>query len=626
MCSFLNYWPVSALVILVLVNAVALGGQRRLDRKFLFEERKERAEVLGHLAGITGVINAVLFAFIKGGEAMRNTLDRAASAMLIIGVLVATGHVAFAAQSLGVARPSLMQLTQQRQTVPDLYGMSVGAAIDKLRSVGLQANIGSEPSNEMSCVGSQKPPAGTVVGVGTVVELGVSSCQRVTVPDLRTMTLGQAQDVLGGQRLSLGNTRYVNSDQAAGTVVGQSPTAGTSVLEQTRVSLDLSQGPTATAPPIAPPSTPRLVVVPKLVGRPVATAEAIVRKSGLNMGGLSQQVSGLPVGTVTGQQPAAGSRVSAGTEVQLTVAAAPLVVPDLKGLTQAEAEARLTSAGFTLGALSHRASRGPAGRVVGQQPVAGSQYVRTTSVALVLSSSNLVSVPSVRGLTLASARAALRAHGLSVGALTPQQVGMGRIVDRQSPAAHARVELGASVDLFFAPDAARAQILTPDTVLTAGQTATIEVDLSPGAVATAYHFSFGDGDLSEWTPSPRVQHAYKKPGSYFAKAAIRLDDGEVIFASAVPIRVRRNLTSLLTVLVLAVGLGWPLLKFVPRLLTRAPLPVPHVALIPRPSSDASVASTVGPHAVWSLAIVAPGALGSCNIERLGPDSNPRRNS
>lgn len=49
--------------VLLVVNVIAVRGLR-LVRRWRFEAREKQADVLGHAAGITGVINAVLFAFI----------------------------------------------------------------------------------------------------------------------------------------------------------------------------------------------------------------------------------------------------------------------------------------------------------------------------------------------------------------------------------------------------------------------------------------------------------------------------------------------------------------------------------------------------------------------------------
>jgi hypothetical protein len=49
---------------LLAVNVIAIVGQQIVGRYFMVRIRIKHADILGHVAGITGVINAVLFAFI----------------------------------------------------------------------------------------------------------------------------------------------------------------------------------------------------------------------------------------------------------------------------------------------------------------------------------------------------------------------------------------------------------------------------------------------------------------------------------------------------------------------------------------------------------------------------------
>ena len=49
---------------LIVLNLIAIAGQQIVGRFVLIRSRKEHAELLGHIAGVTGVINAVLLAFI----------------------------------------------------------------------------------------------------------------------------------------------------------------------------------------------------------------------------------------------------------------------------------------------------------------------------------------------------------------------------------------------------------------------------------------------------------------------------------------------------------------------------------------------------------------------------------
>jgi serine/threonine-protein kinase len=74
------------------------------------------------------------------------------------------------------------------------------------------------------------------------------------------------------------------------------------------------------------------------------------------------------------QSVAGGERAREGSKIVLTIGEGPQVarVPDLVGLTYAEAEARLEEAGLLLGGVNEVSSGAvPAGVIAGQDPPAG---------------------------------------------------------------------------------------------------------------------------------------------------------------------------------------------------------------------------------------------------------------
>lgn len=139
-------------------------------------------------------------------------------------------------------------------------------------------------------------------------------------------------------------------------------------------------------------SNPAKVTVPNVVGMAQATAEATIASAGLAIGAITQQASDtVPVGQVISQNPAANLRVAAGTSVNIVVSSgqqppANPTVPNVIGLTQAAAEAAITGAGLTVGAITQQASdEYPDGRIMSQNPAAGASVVAGTAVSLVIS-------------------------------------------------------------------------------------------------------------------------------------------------------------------------------------------------------------------------------------------------
>ena len=132
------------------------------------------------------------------------------------------------------------------------------------------------------------------------------------------------------------------------------------------------------------------------------------RANGLSVGNLRETTKERgPAGTITGQRPSAGARVSPGAAVDLFVtralAAKPATirvrcpirrptiriakgveVPDLTGLSIEQARSRVTRRGLTVGSVSGRASDMPADSVLSQEPAAGTRQPAGTPLSLVI--------------------------------------------------------------------------------------------------------------------------------------------------------------------------------------------------------------------------------------------------
>ena len=101
---------------------------------------------------------------------------------------------------------------------------------------------------------------------------------------------------------------------------------------------------------------------------------------------------------------------------------AEVFVPDVVGQAQAAAEAAITGAGLTVGAVTTQSSDTvPSGSVISQSPVGGSKATPGDAVSLVVSTGPApVTVPDVVGLTQGAAEAAITGAGLTVGSVSTQ--------------------------------------------------------------------------------------------------------------------------------------------------------------------------------------------------------------
>lgn len=116
-------------------------------------------------------------------------------------------------------------------TVPDVMSFSWSDAEASLHSAGLAARYTGDPAG---VVVSQDVAAGTKVAPNTLVTVTLSApVQYVEVPDLTGMSLTAAEQATDALNLAL------DADGSEGTVVSQSPTAGTQVTPRTTVNVSL---------------------------------------------------------------------------------------------------------------------------------------------------------------------------------------------------------------------------------------------------------------------------------------------------------------------------------------------------------------------------------------------------
>jgi eukaryotic-like serine/threonine-protein kinase len=136
-------------------------------------------------------------------------------------------------------------------TVPSVVGQTATDAVAELTRAGLDAQIVEVNSDrDEGTVTAQSLSPGTVVVEGTQVRINVSKGPKpVTVPSVIGATYDQAASEL--QRAGFAVTRIdvESSDFAAGIVVGQDPSGGSSASKGSTVTLRVSRGPSTSAVP-----------------------------------------------------------------------------------------------------------------------------------------------------------------------------------------------------------------------------------------------------------------------------------------------------------------------------------------------------------------------------------------
>lgn len=220
--------------------------------------------------------------------------------------------------------------------VPDFHGMSESDAKHKAAADGLEMTVDDHFYSAVLSPGlvlTQSPRAGTIVRRGWHVRVSQSlGAQKVGVPAVVNLPERDATLALRRAGLQLGTVaRMPYASAAPGTVVAQSPDAGSAAVDRPSVALLLST-------PVPPESTG--YVMPDFVNGPGKAAMDAITRAGLTLAPPLYREAAIPAlasiaapgeaplapappvipGTVMAQSPAAGQRVEAGTTIQLTLA------------------------------------------------------------------------------------------------------------------------------------------------------------------------------------------------------------------------------------------------------------------------------------------------------------------
>ena len=385
--------------------------------------------------------------------------DRIAAAGLAVGAVteradstVPAGDVISQSPDAGVlAAPGsdvdlVVSLGPANVAAPDVTGQGRAAAENAIAAAGLVVGTVTEEANASVPDGdviSQNPTGGTLVAAGSAVDLVVSlGPANVAVPNVTGQSRAAAESAIVAAGLAVGSvTEQADAAVPSGDVVSQDPSGGSLLPLGGAVNLVVSLGPAN-------------VAVPDVTGQGRAAAENAIAAAGLVVGTVTEEANAsVPDGNVISQNPTAGTLVAAGSGVNLVVSLGPanVTVPNVTGQTQSAAENGITAAGLTVGNVTQQNDNGvPAGSVISQNPIAGTQVTAGSTVDLVVSLGPAnVAVPNVAGQTQSAAENAITAAGLTVGNVTQQNdnaVPAGNVIS-QSPAAGTQVTPGSAVDL-----------------------------------------------------------------------------------------------------------------------------------------------------------------------------------
>ncbi len=335
--------------------------------------------------------------------------------------------------------------TGQKVTVPDVVGKQQVEAVQMLNDDGLK--LGSVSSTVTDAVPkgqivSQDPAAGTEVDSGAEVALVVSEGSgTVTVPDVVGTSSSEAQQTLSALGLAVTTSEQYDATATAGTVFAQVPEAGSEAAPGSAIVIAVSKG-----------TAPAQTAVPNVVGTTQADAEKTLTSVGLKVATTEAYSDTVAKGAVGGQLPAADTKVTPGSEVQIYVSlgkgVASVTVPKVTGMTEAKAVDALKSANLTSKVYRTFSATAAAGTVFAQVPAAGTKTGAGTQVGIAVSlgkDTGLVSVPNVVGKPSEEASAAIAAAGLVPLAVADFSAEPSGTVSKQLPLSDSSVPPGSTV-------------------------------------------------------------------------------------------------------------------------------------------------------------------------------------
>jgi serine/threonine-protein kinase len=264
---------------------------------------------------------------------------------------------------------------------------------------------------------------------------GLTATDTREVPRVVGKQLLQAREILEREGFDVEESR-VRSQAPFDQVVDQDPNPREEADEGSTVVLEVSGG-------------PGTVRVPTVRGLPQAVAIRTLARRDLAATVDRRPSEGIERGIAIRTVPAAGEEVERGERVQLFVSSGPeqVEVPEVTGLSRDSAEDLISAAGLEP-AVEEQESEEPEDDVIAQNPVAGSEVDRGSTVTITVSTGiETVSVPNVVGLSRRDASQQLRAVDLvpsvqEVDVTDPSQDGA---VVEQRPVAGIELETGRQV-------------------------------------------------------------------------------------------------------------------------------------------------------------------------------------
>ena len=375
----------SAVVVLIVLAAIAFSLRQNI--------------VAGqHVPDLTGKTEADAIASLHASGIDEFSVRTREDAVTAAGLVSGTDPPAGAPAPAGTAIILYMSAGPPTQGLASVVGRDLKGATAFLAAKGYQVKVGPavhSASIAKGLVAQTNPAPGAKVAVhGTVVLYPSGGPYAVPVPNVVNLTDADARKALAKAGLTLRVSQVIpNVNIPPQTVMDQDPNGGAQAPPGSVVTVEESGGPNS-------------VTVPSVTGGSVDDARNALAQVGLTVGTVAQVVDATTTpGTVVSQNPQAGEQTGAGAAVDLYVAVAPAggasagpsaaptpnalpPIPDVVGMTLADATAALQKAGYSVAHVTVLPGSPPNAKVVSTEPEPGATTPPgTTTVDVVLGQS-----------------------------------------------------------------------------------------------------------------------------------------------------------------------------------------------------------------------------------------------
>lgn len=412
-----------------------------------------------------------------GGAYMPNTAEG-----LVLNQDPVAGSVIYENEIVAVT----VSIGQETFVMPDVTGLSADEARAAVECMDMTVEFAeiSKPGLASGSVVTQSIAPYEEVHSGDAVTLEVTGTQESAggkVPYLLGHPYESALQEAADSGILLKVTKKVFSAEVSEPTVEEQSLAADTELEANEV-LEIT---------VAMPM--REFTMPNLVYKDQAKAKQLLKNIGIDAKISEEMSEAVDVGVIFNQSVEADTTVAPGTEVTLSVSKGgkPVAVPDVGGMTEAEARKALSEKGLAVKVEYGYDEKVAEGSVISQSVKGGEEASKGSAVTIVVCSSDgLIKVANVVGMTSGDAQSALTKQGLKVqvNEVNNSTVEKGKVIE-QLPAAGTMQKEGTMIVITVSKGQAPATptvkpstpTATPATPTTKPATPTTKPSNSPGS-------------------------------------------------------------------------------------------------------------------------------------------------